>query len=66
MTPKDRPLYDLQTIRNSIEQFIWMNDDGVHDDGLSYDEYMAAMGVLRALPEFKKRLETLRDMGRAD
>ena len=66
MAPPDRPLYDLRAIRNAIEQFLWMSDDGMHDDGLSYDEHMAMMGVLRALPEFKKRLETLRDMGRAD
>ena len=66
MTPTDRRLYDLQTIRNSISQFIWMNDDGLHDDGLGYDEYMALLGVLRMLPELKKRLVTLRDMGVGD
>ena len=62
MTPTDRRLFDLRTIRNSIEQFMWMNDDGLHDNGLDYDEYMALLGVLRMLPEFKNRLVTLRDM----
>lgn len=62
-TPTDRKMYDLQTVRSSIEQFIWMNDDGLHDDGLDYAEYMAMLGVLRILPELKKRLVTLKDMG---
>ena len=66
MTPTDRRLFDLRTIRNSIEQFMWMNDDGLHDDGLDYDEYMALLGLLRMLPEFKNRLVTLRDMGVGD
>jgi hypothetical protein len=63
MTSTDRRLFDLRAIHNAITQFIWMNDDGLHDDGLGYDEYMAMIGVLRALPDFKKRLEGLRDMG---
>ena len=62
MIPNDRRLFDLRTIHNSIEQFLWMNDDGLHDNGLDYDEYMALLGVLRMLPEFKNRLVTLRDM----
>lgn len=66
MTPTDRRLFDLRTIRNSIEQFMWMNDDGLHDNGLDYDEYMALLGLLRMLPEFKNRLVTLRDMGVGD
>lgn len=43
-----------------------MNDDGLHDNGLDYDEYMALLGVLRMLPEFKNRLVTLKDMGVGD
>ena len=66
MLPTNRRLFDLRTIRNSIEQFLWMNDDGLHDKGLDYDEYMALLGVLRMLPEFKNRLVTLRDMGVGD
>lgn len=63
MNHPNQRIYSFRTIRNAVTQAMWMIDDGMFDDGVDYDEYMALMGLLKALPDFTKQLKTLKEIG---
>lgn len=66
MNHPSQRLYDFRNIRNAITQAMWMIEDGMFDDGVDYDEYMALLGLLKAIPDFTKQLKHLKEIGACD